>query len=178
MGLDIYVGPLSRYYAGDWETIVQQAGRQQGVEVQVLRAPVPRQLQDPEIVLKALGDWQKAASSRMSAVVPAGIAWEESATGDYVTDKPDWGPYSALAAVATDDDMARAAPPDSAPQGSEALELWRRLGKRYVPTQHSSFTSRLRHFFGQPEPPIERHHVATRRSSYPSSWYRRLSRTV
>jgi len=44
MGLDVYVGPLSRYYAGDWETIVQQAGRQQGVEVQVLRAPVPRQL--------------------------------------------------------------------------------------------------------------------------------------
>jgi len=113
----------------------------------------------------------------MSAVVPAGIAWEESATGDYVTDKPDWGPYSALAAVATDDDMARAAPPDSAPQGSEALELWRRLGKRYVPTQHSSFTSRLRHFFGQPEPPIERHHVATRRSSYPSSGSRRISPT-
>ncbi len=30
MGLDVYVGPLSRYYTGQWETVVQQWGRQIG----------------------------------------------------------------------------------------------------------------------------------------------------
>jgi hypothetical protein len=30
MGLDIYVGSLTRYYRRDWETIVQQAGRELG----------------------------------------------------------------------------------------------------------------------------------------------------
>ena len=27
MGLDVYVGSLIRYYTGNWETIVQQLGR-------------------------------------------------------------------------------------------------------------------------------------------------------
>jgi hypothetical protein len=37
MGLDVYVGSLTRYYTGDWETIVQQAGREMGLEVRVER---------------------------------------------------------------------------------------------------------------------------------------------
>ena len=32
MGLDVYVGPLIRYYTGDWETIVQQIGRETGMQ--------------------------------------------------------------------------------------------------------------------------------------------------
>ncbi len=37
MGLDVYVGPLSRYYGGDWETVIQQAAREGGFEVEVIR---------------------------------------------------------------------------------------------------------------------------------------------
>ena len=33
MGLDVYAGPLTRYLAGDWLTIVQQAGLASGREV-------------------------------------------------------------------------------------------------------------------------------------------------
>jgi hypothetical protein len=42
MGLDVYVGPLSRYYTGQWETIIQQYARQTGMEVRVVRPPNPR----------------------------------------------------------------------------------------------------------------------------------------
>ena len=38
MGLDIYVGALSRYYSGSWETIIQQISHEQGTEVQVVRS--------------------------------------------------------------------------------------------------------------------------------------------
>ena len=37
MGLDVYVGPLVRYYTGDWQTIVQQLGREAGTAVEVRR---------------------------------------------------------------------------------------------------------------------------------------------
>jgi hypothetical protein len=35
--LDVYVGSLTRYHAHDWETIVQQAAKREGIEVQVMR---------------------------------------------------------------------------------------------------------------------------------------------
>jgi hypothetical protein len=37
VGLDLYVGPLTRYHLGDWLTVVQQAGRELGITVQVDR---------------------------------------------------------------------------------------------------------------------------------------------
>ena len=37
MGLDVYVGPLTRYYSFEWETILQQAGREQGMDVHIVR---------------------------------------------------------------------------------------------------------------------------------------------
>jgi len=39
MGLDVYVGPLTRYYSFEWETIIQRAGREQGLEVRIARPP-------------------------------------------------------------------------------------------------------------------------------------------
>jgi hypothetical protein len=37
MGLDIYVGSLTRYFLGNWETIIQQYARQTGTAVQIVR---------------------------------------------------------------------------------------------------------------------------------------------
>src|SRR5262245_23420227 len=36
MGLDIYAGPLCRYYAADWKTVIQQWGESSGVPVEVV----------------------------------------------------------------------------------------------------------------------------------------------
>jgi hypothetical protein len=37
MGLDVYVGTLTRYYGGEWNTIIQQMGAEAGAEISVLR---------------------------------------------------------------------------------------------------------------------------------------------
>ena len=42
MGLDIYVGPLCRYYAGDWKTVVQRYGRETGTQVQAFARTIPK----------------------------------------------------------------------------------------------------------------------------------------
>jgi hypothetical protein len=41
MGLDVYVGPLRRYYAGNWETILQQVAKESGIPVRVMRPSQP-----------------------------------------------------------------------------------------------------------------------------------------
>lgn len=41
MGLDVYVGSLTRYYSGDWESVVEQAAREQGLDFHVLRVAEP-----------------------------------------------------------------------------------------------------------------------------------------
>ena len=41
MGLDIYVGPLTRYYTDNWKTIVQQAGEDNNIPVTVVRPNQP-----------------------------------------------------------------------------------------------------------------------------------------
>src|SRR5437763_362024 len=38
VGLDLYAGPLTRYHAGTWLTVAQQAGQRLGVPVEILRA--------------------------------------------------------------------------------------------------------------------------------------------
>jgi hypothetical protein len=59
MGLDVYVGPLTRYTLGEWLTIVQQAGLDAGHQVQIVRAaPDPEDVvTDPVEVRGAVTGW-------------------------------------------------------------------------------------------------------------------------
>ncbi len=106
MGLDVYVGPLSRYYSGQWETILQQVGRQNGLRVEVVRprrrtiSPVARLLgrltghRAPPDPTTLVDKWR--ATLRTHA--PAGVllTLNDSIDGEYFTDKPAWDCYGAL----------------------------------------------------------------------------------
>lgn len=101
MGLDVYVGPFSRYYAGEWETIVQQAARANGMTVQVVRPTAPRRgvfsrllslfQPKPDAVADVIR-WQADVSRRTGIQV----AWDDSPEREYFTDKPAWDCYGAL----------------------------------------------------------------------------------
>lgn len=126
MGLDVYVGPLSRYYAGSWETILQQQARETGLQVEVVRPRQPRESimtrllavltgrnrkADPETIVNA---WM----SQLSRCSPNGqeIRWVDTQDGDYVTDKPAWDCYGALVVWAANQE-AGAAPALSTAEG-------------------------------------------------------------
>ncbi|MBI5366610.1 MAG: hypothetical protein HZA54_06205, partial [Planctomycetes bacterium] len=58
MGLDVYVGTLTRYYTGDWKTIIQQVGERSGMTVEVIRAHAPPDaVRDPAAVRRAVLAW-------------------------------------------------------------------------------------------------------------------------
>lgn len=109
MGLDVYVGPLTRYTLGDWMTIVQQALGTQGFPVEVMRAePEPADvITDPVVVTEAVRSWQAGVLAALSC--PS--AWQDSPEMPYWTDKPDWDGYGGLVLLAAYDERPDLAPP-------------------------------------------------------------------
>ena len=104
MGLDVYVGPLSRYYAGNWETIVQQAAKQSGIPVTIVRPKQPGQgwlprLLDrirprgPDAAAKAVLRWRDRMRRELHIT---DLDWNEDPEAEYFTDKPAWDCYGAL----------------------------------------------------------------------------------
>src|SRR6266851_1451206 len=97
VGLDLYAGPVSRYVAGDWKTIVQQAGEAAGTPVIVMRQNEPAdRVTDVNEVAKAVANW------RQGLIRSLGLneEWDEDVGGEYYTDKPDWDGYGAVVLMA------------------------------------------------------------------------------
>jgi len=101
MGLDVYVGPLSRYYTGQWETILQQYGRQAGLQVQVVRTPPQGRSLLSRLVDffrpkpnagQAVARWQV----ELSRLTQVDVTWDDDPDREYFTDKPGWDCYGAL----------------------------------------------------------------------------------
>jgi hypothetical protein len=115
MGLDIYVGSLTRYYLGDWETIIQQYGREMGIEVQIDRhmQRKPSLLQrligffrpsGPKAAAVAVEKWRQQLEKQLGKAVE----WNDDADADYFTDKPGWDCYGALLLWAAYDELPHA----------------------------------------------------------------------
>src|SRR5579864_1754420 len=112
MGLDVYVGSLSRYYAGEWETIVQQTGRQQGLTVQIVR-PQPRNFlarlkavvgglhpTGPEAAQKAVNRWRQTLGA--ASGLGERFVWNENTECEYFTAAYDLLPNAKRAAASTE----------------------------------------------------------------------------
>ena len=97
VGLDVYAGSLTRYYSGNWDTIVQQTGRMQGFPVHMLRASAPKDVEkNQDKIQAAVLGWRDRLSKGLQVRLSSPLDWDESAEAPYATDKPGWDCYSAL----------------------------------------------------------------------------------
>jgi hypothetical protein len=97
MGLDVYVGTLTRYYSGEWQTVVQQAAAATGVPVEVVRMnESPDAVRDAAVLEGAAIAWRDGLNAGLQPHLSAPLAWSEGMTAPYFTDKPAWDSYSAL----------------------------------------------------------------------------------
>ena len=97
MGLDVYVGSLTRYYARDWETVIQKHARETGMALNVVRLNEPEDaITDPHVIRAAVLTWRINLSSALGDNISEPLDWDESAESPYFTDKPAWDCYSSL----------------------------------------------------------------------------------
>lgn len=104
MGLDIYVGSFTRYYAHQWETVIQKAGREQGIQVVTVRQhESPDALKDPVAINSAVLQWRDlvAQSLRKAGANMTELSWDETLDAPYFTDKPGWDCFGALLILAS-----------------------------------------------------------------------------
>lgn len=93
MGLDVYVGSLTRYYCGDWESKAARMCREDGTPFQVIRpggtAPPIR----PDEVGPMVLQWQADMCDELRLRLQSPLDWSEDFAGPYFTDRPGWDAY-------------------------------------------------------------------------------------
>lgn len=103
MGLDVYVGTLTRYYSGEWETVIQRYSREQGIPLRVVRQPSEpdEAIRDQAQILPIVEAWLAGlARSLQESFDLAQVDWSEQATRPYFTDKPAFDCFGALVILA------------------------------------------------------------------------------
>jgi hypothetical protein len=122
MGLDVYVGTLTRYHAGEWETIVQQAARERGEEVRIVRLGGDPPPVDQVEVRGAVDEWRVALGGELGQV----LDWDESPERPYHTDKPGWEAYGALQLLAAQEERGEKKPPKRHPGEWDRDKVWKK----------------------------------------------------
>jgi hypothetical protein len=88
MALHIYVGSLTRYYAGDWETVVQKRAREAGAQPS---APSPDAgedaIRDPAEIRPIVVEWRQGIASALKESITDPFDWDESSDAPYATDQ-------------------------------------------------------------------------------------------
>jgi hypothetical protein len=121
LDLDVYVGSLSRYYAGNWEDVGRRASREQSARVLGPRAGEPfERTIDPQQIRDTVVNWRTVLSGALMrprqspAFLPAfkgwrslytrprdplltrSLDWDESDDAPYFADRMKWDGYASL----------------------------------------------------------------------------------
>lgn len=97
MGLDIYAGPLTRYYTHNWKTAAQKWAEENGMGYEMVRANDDGQEElSPEEVCRIVSGWRDSALEAVKSAAGDVTPWPENNDRDYFTDKPDWPAFGAL----------------------------------------------------------------------------------
>lgn len=124
MGLDVYVGTLTRYRAGDWQTSVVAAALAHGYRVNIVRRKAdgtteivdardlrPAPPDEQSRIREDVERWRRDITRGLKLQKP--LDWQESSDSPYFTDKPDWYGFGAVLVLAAHEERR--------PPGTEAI---------------------------------------------------------
>jgi hypothetical protein len=106
VGLDVYVGSLTRYYLEGADDVLEPIARHQGIAVD--------DGQDAEEVIRAaVLSWRERLSRWLGGRLAGQLDWDESAPAPCFTDKPGWDGYGGALLLAAHDEHPELPPPAS-----------------------------------------------------------------
>jgi hypothetical protein len=117
MALDVYVGSLARYYAGEWENIAEKASRERGVQYQIGRPGASAdRLKDPQRIPPAVLAWRSALSDSLGSKIALPLDWDEALEAPYFTGRPGWDGFGSLVLWAAYAEHPALRQPDTLPE--------------------------------------------------------------
>ena len=104
MGLDLYAGTLTRYYAHNWKTAVEQWAEANGYTFNRITPEgdaIPDEEVPPAEIQAGVEGWRDQLLAALAQPGRAPYApWPEDNDRPYYTDKPDWDAFGAMLLVA------------------------------------------------------------------------------
>lgn len=97
MSLDVYVGSLTRYYAGEWENIAEKAARERGAQYQMMRSGGSAyRVRDPDRIHPAVLAWRSTLRESLGNKIAAPLEWDETLEAPHFTGRPGWDGFGSL----------------------------------------------------------------------------------
>ena len=97
MALDVYVGSLTRYYAGDWENVSERAARERGAPFRIAH---PGGSGDDDAgsegIQPAIVAWRQTLNQSLGSRLTAPLDWDEDPEASYFTGRPGWDGFGSL----------------------------------------------------------------------------------
>jgi hypothetical protein len=103
MGLDVYVGSLTRYYVEGPADVVDRVARHQGV--------APDGQAAEEVLRSAVLRWRDGLNRWLAGRLDGPLDWDESGPAPCFTDKPGWDGYGGTLLLAAHDEHPELPPP-------------------------------------------------------------------
>jgi hypothetical protein len=97
MALDVYVGSLTRYYSGDWESVADRNVRERGRKA---KSGPPHANGEPkkdrERIQASVLAWRRTLDGALAPHLSEPLAWEESREAPWFTDRPGWDGFGSV----------------------------------------------------------------------------------
>jgi hypothetical protein len=95
MALDVYVGSLTRYYAGEWENVADRAARERGEQQGQPPGRADRS-GGSDLVRPRILQWRTLLVRSLGDNIDEPLDWDESAEASYFTGRPGWDGFGSL----------------------------------------------------------------------------------
>jgi hypothetical protein len=99
MALDFYAGPLTRYYAGTWETPGARFARERGSIYRTIRpssATAEDAITDPVRIEAGVRKWRTDLRAALAHHVAGEFSWDEGRDVPYLSERPTWEGYAGV----------------------------------------------------------------------------------
>ncbi|HET9556912.1 MAG TPA: hypothetical protein VFS70_07220, partial [Actinomycetota bacterium] len=104
MGLDVYVGSLTRYYLEGSADVVERIAHHQGL-------PVDDGQEGEEVIRAAVLRWRDGLSRWLGDRLAGPLDWDGSGPAPCFTDKPGWDGHGGALLLAAHDEHPELPPP-------------------------------------------------------------------
>src|SRR4051812_40586572 len=96
MALDVYVGSLARYYAGDWESVADRMARERDRKPEAGQPGAAGAKNDRERIRASVLAWRRTLDGALAPHLAEPLSWNETPEARWFTERVGWDGFGSL----------------------------------------------------------------------------------